>query len=98
MIDRWRHLEVADQWGRRAVVTGANTGLGFVSALALVNAGAEVVHAHLALEPRCGDLPLRHQHDPGVEHQHVHRFGLLDHAGSKIPNRRELGQVQVDHS
>ena len=45
MIDRWRHLEVADQWGRRAVVTGANTGLGYVSTLALVNAGAEVVMA-----------------------------------------------------
>ena len=35
MTDRWRHLEVADQWGRRAIVTGANSGLGYVSTLAL---------------------------------------------------------------
>ncbi len=45
MTDRWRHLEVADQLGRRAIVTGANTGLGYVSTLALVTAGAEVVMA-----------------------------------------------------
>ena len=45
MTDRWRHLEVADQYGRRAIVTGANTGLGYVSTLALVRAGAEVVMA-----------------------------------------------------
>ena len=45
MTDRWRHLEVADQWGRRAIVTGANAGLGYVSTLALVTAGAEVVMA-----------------------------------------------------
>ena len=45
MIDRWRQVEVADQWGRRAIVTGANTGLGYVSTLALVNAGAEVLMA-----------------------------------------------------
>jgi NAD(P)-dependent dehydrogenase (short-subunit alcohol dehydrogenase family) len=45
VTDRWRHLEVADQWGRRAIVTGANTGLGYVSTLALVTAGAEVVMA-----------------------------------------------------
>jgi len=45
VTDRWRHLEVADQYGRRAIVTGANTGLGYVSTLALVRAGAEVVMA-----------------------------------------------------
>lgn len=44
-MSRWRSLGVADQFGRRAVVTGANTGLGFQSALALAGAGAEVVLA-----------------------------------------------------
>ncbi len=42
-MSRWRDLGVTDQTGRRAVVTGANTGLGFQTALALAGAGAEVV-------------------------------------------------------
>jgi NAD(P)-dependent dehydrogenase (short-subunit alcohol dehydrogenase family) len=44
-VSRWRSLGVADQYGKRAIVTGANTGLGFQSALALAGAGAEVVLA-----------------------------------------------------
>ena len=44
-MNRWRSLGVADQLGRRAVVTGANTGLGYQTALALAGAGAEVVMA-----------------------------------------------------
>ena len=41
----WHSLGVTDQYGRRAVVTGANTGLGYQTALALAGAGAEVVMA-----------------------------------------------------
>ncbi len=41
----WHSLGVADQYGRRAVVTGANTGLGYQTALALAGAGAEVIMA-----------------------------------------------------
>ena len=41
----WHSLGVNDQFGRRAVVTGANTGLGFQTCLALAGAGAEVVMA-----------------------------------------------------
>ncbi|MEP6560748.1 MAG: SDR family NAD(P)-dependent oxidoreductase, partial [Nakamurella sp.] len=44
-MNRWRSLGVADQYGRRVVVTGANTGLGYQAALALAGAGAEVVLA-----------------------------------------------------
>lgn len=44
-MNRWRSLGVADQHGRRAVVTGANTGLGYQTSLALAGAGAEVVMA-----------------------------------------------------
>jgi len=44
-VNRWRSLGVADQHGRRAVVTGANTGLGYQTALALAGVGAEVVMA-----------------------------------------------------
>lgn len=42
---RWQGLDVADQYGRRAVVTGANSGLGYQSALALAAAGASVTMA-----------------------------------------------------
>lgn len=42
---RWQGLDVADQYGRRAVVTGANSGLGFQTALALARAGASVTMA-----------------------------------------------------
>ena len=42
---RWQGLTVADQFGRRAVVTGANSGLGYQSALALAAAGASVTMA-----------------------------------------------------
>jgi NAD(P)-dependent dehydrogenase (short-subunit alcohol dehydrogenase family) len=41
----WHSLDVPDQYGRRAIVTGANTGLGYQTALALAAAGAEVVMA-----------------------------------------------------
>jgi NAD(P)-dependent dehydrogenase (short-subunit alcohol dehydrogenase family) len=44
-VNRWQDTGVADQVGRRAVVTGANTGLGYQTALALAGAGAEVVIA-----------------------------------------------------
>ncbi|MGS0683869.1 SDR family NAD(P)-dependent oxidoreductase [Nakamurella sp. GG22] len=44
-MTRWHDTGVADQVGRRAVVTGANTGLGYQTALALAAAGAEVVIA-----------------------------------------------------
>ena len=41
----WQGLAVPDQLGKRAVVTGSNTGLGFQTALGLAGAGAEVVMA-----------------------------------------------------
>jgi NAD(P)-dependent dehydrogenase (short-subunit alcohol dehydrogenase family) len=44
-VNRWRSLGVADQYGKRVVVTGANSGLGFQAALMLAGAGAEVVLA-----------------------------------------------------
>lgn len=44
-MNAWRSIGVADQFGRRVVVTGANTGLGYQTSLALAGAGAEVVMA-----------------------------------------------------
>ncbi|MBV9817069.1 MAG: SDR family NAD(P)-dependent oxidoreductase, partial [Solirubrobacterales bacterium] len=45
MADRWTAADMPDQSGRVAVVTGANSGLGLVTARELARVGATVVMA-----------------------------------------------------
>ncbi|MGZ4174453.1 MAG: SDR family NAD(P)-dependent oxidoreductase, partial [Solirubrobacteraceae bacterium] len=45
MAEKWTAADIPDQSGRLAVVTGANSGLGLVTARELARAGAEVVIA-----------------------------------------------------
>jgi NAD(P)-dependent dehydrogenase (short-subunit alcohol dehydrogenase family) len=50
----WTIRDIPDLSGRIAVVTGANGGLGFETALALAGAGAEVVVAARARDAEVG--------------------------------------------
>jgi NAD(P)-dependent dehydrogenase (short-subunit alcohol dehydrogenase family) len=50
MSDRWTADQIPDQSGRTAVVTGANSGIGLVTALELARSGAGVVLACRNLE------------------------------------------------
>jgi len=45
MTDKWTSADIPDQHGRIAVVTGANSGIGFFAARELARAGARVVLA-----------------------------------------------------
>ncbi|MDT7654910.1 MAG: hypothetical protein QOI36_6316, partial [Pseudonocardiales bacterium] len=53
---KWTTSDIPDQRGRVAVVTGANTGLGYHAAAALAQTGAHVVLAVRNLEK--GNLAL----------------------------------------
>ncbi len=45
MPNRWTAAGIPDQTGRRAIITGANSGIGFPAALELARHGASVVIA-----------------------------------------------------
>jgi NAD(P)-dependent dehydrogenase (short-subunit alcohol dehydrogenase family) len=49
-MTKWTAADIPDQTGRTAVITGANTGLGFETAAALAGRGARVVLAVRTLE------------------------------------------------
>ncbi len=64
MKGRWHSIGLPDQVGRRVIVTGANTGLGFAVARVLAGAGAEVVLAVRDLDKGvAASLKIRHDFD-----------------------------------
>ena len=61
-MSKWTTADIPDQTGRTAVITGANTGLGFETAAALAAKGAHVVLAVRNLDK--GQNAARPHHRP----------------------------------
>ncbi|MET0451555.1 MAG: SDR family NAD(P)-dependent oxidoreductase [Mycobacterium sp.] len=64
---KWTTLDIPDQTGRVAVVTGANTGLGYEAATALAGRGAHVVLAVRNLDKGKAAADLIARRYPGAE-------------------------------
>ena len=66
-MSRWTFTEIPDQHGRTAVVTGANTGLGYETATALAARGARVVLAVRNLDKGKAAADLISRANPGSD-------------------------------
>lgn len=64
---KWTTADIPDQTGRVAVITGANTGLGFETAAALAERGAQVVLAVRNLEKGKDAESLIRRRSPGAD-------------------------------
>lgn len=67
MTPKWTAADVPDQSGRVAVVTGANTGIGYEAALVLAGKGAKVVIAVRNLDKGAKALAALKQVHPGAD-------------------------------
>ena len=65
-MSKWTTADIPDQTGRTAVITGANTGLGYETAAALAAKGADVVLAVRNLEKGKAAADLITRTNPGV--------------------------------
>jgi NAD(P)-dependent dehydrogenase (short-subunit alcohol dehydrogenase family) len=64
---KWTTADVPDQTGRIAVITGANTGLGYETAVALAAKGARVVLAVRNLDKAKDAAALITERNPGAD-------------------------------
>jgi len=93
-VNRWRSLGVADQYGKRVVVTGANSGLGYQAALTLAGAGAEVIlavrdldrgqAAALRIRDQLDDAKLRVSYLDLADLQSVRDFATMQSAAGSL--------------
>jgi len=93
-VNFWHSLDVPDQYGRRVIITGANTGLGYQIARVLAGAGAEVVMAVRDLDrgqaaaqrirDQVNDAKLRIIHLDLADLASVHDFAATEAAAGPI--------------
>lgn len=66
-MSKWTAADIPDQTGRTAVITGANTGLGYETARALAAHGARIVLAVRNLDKGQAAADLIGRRTPGAE-------------------------------
>ncbi|MET0700850.1 MAG: SDR family NAD(P)-dependent oxidoreductase [Mycobacterium sp.] len=66
-MSNWTTADIPDQTGRTAVITGANTGLGFETAKALADKGAQVILAVRNLDKGRSAADLIARRSPGAQ-------------------------------
>ena len=91
MSERWTPAKIPQQAGRRAIVTGANSGIGYPAALELARHGATVVMA--SRDRRKGELAIARIRD-AVPEARI-EFSQLDLASLRSVRafaERELGR------
>ncbi len=68
-MSKWTTTDIPDQTGRTAVITGANTGLGYETAKALADKGAHVVLAVRNTDKGNDAADPHRRRDPRREHR-----------------------------
>ena len=91
-MTKWTTADIPDQTGRTAVITGANTGLGYETAAALAAKGAHVVLAVRNLDKGRGR---RRPHQPGAPRRRGRRAGTRPHVAGVRPRAAE--ELRVAH-
>ena len=78
-MSRWTYAEIPDLTGRRAVVTGANSGIGLVEARELAAHGADVV------------LAVRNTESGAEAAERIRRTGAAGHGDRRAARPRLAG-------
>jgi len=90
MIEGWTAAQIPQLIGKRAIVTGANIGLGYQTARELARAGAEVVLACRSVERGAGAAERIHKEQPAAK-VHVAQLDV-----SQLASVRAFAQQVVD--
>ena len=93
-MTKWTTADIPDQTGRTAVITGANTGLGYETAAALAAKGAHVV---LAVRNLDKGKDAARPHRTGHPRRQRRRAGARPDVAGLHPRRRRRAAVRSRH-